>query len=77
MDYVMRLNIFYALHKLSDYDTSLTLRNSFPQLEQTSQVKAVGILLDHVNFCYRLDSLVMSDWVLTTYEAVDFYLFEN
>ena len=77
MNYVIRLHIFYSLDQLSDYHASFLLPYGAPLIKKVTQIKAVGIFLNHVDFRRSLDCLIMSDAIVTSNHTVDFNFFKN
>ncbi len=56
-------NVFAAKHNLLQDLASLQLRNCFPDSEQHSEIKAVAIVLHHVNVRLGFDGVVQFDTV--------------
>ena len=74
------MNDFFLLYVaqsfgyLANDKSCLLLLQSLSLLEQSLQVKAIGIILDHVDFILSLDRLVQADAVLAIHHAVHLHL---
>ena len=74
---IMLLHVNNTANKLLHNSPSLFLLKRSSLLEQGGQVKAIGVLLDHVDFFRRLDCLIMLYAVGTGHHAVYLDLSQN
>ena len=74
MDDFVLMNVFNTLHQLSHDKPSLVLTQVPPLFEKRCEVKAVCILLNHVDLTGRLDRLVLPNREFAVHQSVDLYL---
>ena len=77
MHNLLVLHVLDPLHHLLHDYSRLFLRQIAPLLNQSRQVEAISVLLDHVDLVLCLNRRDVLDAVLTSDHTMDFALLEN